>query len=51
MRDLYQLLLEKEQEITRVRQEIAALRSILPLLVDDDDSPAETPLRAAANRE
>ncbi len=50
MRDLYQLLLEKEQEITRVRQEIAALRSIIPLLVDDDDNPAE-PLRAAVNQE
>jgi predicted dithiol-disulfide oxidoreductase (DUF899 family) len=51
MRDLYQLLLEKEQEITRVRQEIAALRSIIPLLLDDDDNPAEKALRAAANHE
>ena len=51
MRDLHQLLHEKEQEITRVRQEIAALRSIIPLLMEEDDNPAETPLRAAANRE
>jgi len=51
MRDLHQLLFEKEQEMTRVRQEIAALRSIIPLLMDEDDNPAETPLGAAASHE
>ena len=34
MRDIYQVLREKELEIIRVRQEIEALRSILPLLSD-----------------
>jgi hypothetical protein len=37
MRDVYQLLREKEAEIARVRQEIEALRSSIPLLVDDED--------------
>lgn len=36
MRDVYQLLREKEAEIARVRQEIEALRCSLPLLVDDE---------------
>lgn len=43
MRDIHQLLREKELEIIRVRQEIEALRAIIPLLEDDDDStPAAT---------
>lgn len=51
MRDVGQVIREKELEIFRVRQEIEALRSILPLLADeDDDVPVETamhsPLRA-----
>jgi hypothetical protein len=55
MRDLHQLLREKELEITRVRQEIEALRSIIPLLADDDETnsattPLYSPLRAV-NRE
>lgn len=55
MRDIHQLLREKELEIIRVRQEIEALRSIIPLLADDeDDTPTTTPLYAplrAVNRE
>ena len=55
MRDIYQVLREKELEIIRVRQEIEALRSILPLLTDEDDvTPSAPPLYAplrAANRE
>lgn len=44
MRDVYQLLREKESEIARVRQEIEALRCSIPLLLDDQDiDPAETP--------
>jgi hypothetical protein len=56
MRDVNEVIREKEVEITRVRHEIAALRSILPLLadqMDDDvpvDAPAYKPLRAI-NRE
>ncbi|MGC2196698.1 MAG: hypothetical protein WA628_18640 [Terriglobales bacterium] len=55
MRDIYQLLREKELEIVRVRQEIEALRSIIPLLADEEDgtlatTPVYAPLRAV-NRE
>jgi len=56
MRDVYQVIQEKELEIVKVQQEINALRAVLPLLVeekDDDrplDGPSSQPLRAA-NRE
>jgi hypothetical protein len=46
MRDVYQVIYEKELEIVQVRQEIDALRSILPLLTDDeedDDVPVDGP--------
>jgi len=44
MRDVNEVLREKEVEITRVRHEIAALRSILPLLADEvDDVPVDAP--------
>jgi len=46
MLDVYQVIQEKELEIVRVRQEIDALRSILPLLTDeeDDDTPVDGPV-------
>jgi hypothetical protein len=46
MRDVYQVIQEKELEILRVRQEIDALRSILPLLTDeeDDETPVDGPV-------
>jgi hypothetical protein len=52
MRDVGQVIREKELEIVRVRQEIEALRSILPLLMEEDDdvpvdAPVRLPLRAA----
>ena len=56
MRDVRQILREKELEIVRVRQEIEALRTILPLLADDDANvtssaaPLYSPIRAV-NRE
>ena len=45
MRDLFEVLREKELQIVRVRQEIEALQSIIPLLADDPDEPdpASTP--------
>lgn len=51
MRDVYQLLREKEAEMARVRREIEALRSSIPLLSDDEDADREqfagyAPLRA-----
>jgi hypothetical protein len=52
MRNVNQVIREKELEIVRVRQEIEALRSILPLLADDDDVPVDglvhAPLRAVS---
>jgi len=54
MRNVNQVIREKELEIVRVRQEIEALRSILPLLMDDDDDvppvggPVHAPLRAVS---
>ena len=47
MRDVYQVIHEKELEIVKVRHEIDALRSILPLLTDDeedDDVPVDGPV-------
>jgi len=38
MRDVYQVIHQKELDILRVRQEIEALRASLPLLADDDDA-------------
>ena len=46
MRDLYQVLREKEQEIIRVRQEIEALRAIIPLLAEEGDEDSAPPLYA-----
>lgn len=37
MRDFYQVLREKELEVIRVREEIEALRSIIPLLEEEGD--------------
>jgi hypothetical protein len=44
MRDIYLVLREKELEVVRVRQEIDALRAIIPLLADDDEEPPATPI-------
>ena len=46
MRDVYPVIHEKDLEIMKVRQEVDALRSILPLLTDeeDDDVPVDGPV-------
>jgi hypothetical protein len=44
MKDIYQILREKEQAIARVRMEVEALRVCLPLLVE---SNSETSIAAA----
>jgi hypothetical protein len=50
MRDLYQVLREKELDVVRVREEIDLLRAVIPLLSDEDDllseHPLYTPIRA-----
>jgi len=37
MRDLYQVLRQKELDLERTRKEIEALRSVIPLLSDELD--------------
>lgn len=39
MRDIYELLREKEIALARVRQEVEALRLACPLLLDETDMP------------
>ena len=38
MKDVYQVLREKELDVTRVRKEVAALRFAIPLLAEGADS-------------
>jgi len=38
MKDICYVLLKKEQDILRVRQEIEALRLVIPLLADEQPS-------------
>lgn len=45
MRDVYEVLREKEIALTRLRQEVAALRFATSLLADDDSRPALTAQR------
>jgi hypothetical protein len=52
MRDIYQVLREKETEMVRLRNEVDVLRAVIPLLTDDEDDllsehPLYTPLQAA----
>jgi hypothetical protein len=53
MRDFYQVLREKELAVIQVREQIEALRSIIPLLEEDEDEnpPASPvyPLQAVTN--
>lgn len=54
MRDFFQVLRQKEADIERVRREINALRSVLPLLADDADGieyDTEAPLSESEFRE
>ena len=44
MRDFFQVLREKELEIIRVREEIEALRCIIPLLEDGDEVAKPSPV-------
>jgi hypothetical protein len=46
VRDPYAVLLQKEEDVRRLRREIDALRSVLPLL--SDESGADRPDFAAA---
>jgi hypothetical protein len=46
MKDPAELLHQKEQEIQRVKKEIAALKLAAPLLEDDESEPAPREKRA-----
>ena len=49
MKDLYQVLRQKELDLERIRQEIEALRFVTPLLSEDAEADKNPrPLRAAA---
>lgn len=37
MKDLYQVLSQKERDIERVRRELESLRFVIPLLAEDAD--------------
>jgi hypothetical protein len=52
VKDPYKVLRGKEQDVERVRKEIQALRTVIPLLVDDQHSADNVmrELREAASR-
>ena len=41
MRNIYEVLRQKEQEIRRLEKEIEALRVVLPMLAEDADVPRQ----------
>jgi hypothetical protein len=43
MKNIYQLLREKEERIPQLTKEVEALRTVAPLLADQSD-PAEEPI-------
>jgi hypothetical protein len=44
MRDIYQVLYRKEQQLERLRKEVEVLKTVIPLLRDDTE-----PMMPAAN--
>lgn len=42
MRNVYEVLMEKESELQRVRQEVEALRLAVQLLIESEESPADS---------
>jgi hypothetical protein len=49
MKDPYALLLQKENELQRLRREIEALRAVLPLLAEDSTTAFDPSPTAGAN--
>lgn len=41
MRNVYEVLMEKESDLQRVRQEVEALRLAARLLIESEESPAD----------
>lgn len=50
MKDLYAVLLQKEKEVQRVRQEVEALRNVLPLLAENPSELAAAPQATKSNK-
>ena len=50
MRDIYQVLREKELAVARVRQEVEALRFCLPMLTEGDAATSAPGSAATSNR-
>lgn len=50
MKDIYQVLREKELAIARVRQEVEALRFCVPMLADDDATVNASPRTAPSSK-
>ena len=48
MRDLYQVLRQKELDLERTRKEIEALRSVIPLLAEEMERDKSRPTLAQA---
>ena len=42
MRDLYQVLHEKQMEVLRLRKETAALRLVLSMIEDEEEAQADS---------
>ncbi|HEY6766498.1 MAG TPA: hypothetical protein VI386_17200 [Candidatus Sulfotelmatobacter sp.] len=51
MKNVYEVLRQKEMELTRLEQEVEALRLVAPLLSEEKEMPADLvkPLAAAVN--
>lgn len=56
MKDLYAVLIEKEQQVQRLRKEVEALRNVVPLLADEAEpakpvpSPNKWPIEVTGGR-
>jgi hypothetical protein len=50
MRDLYQVLRQKELDLERTRKEIEALRSVIPLLSEEERGDKGRPSLSAATQ-
>ena len=50
MKDIDEVLRQKEQEIRVVEREVEALRIAAPLLTDEDENEASTKIRPQAER-
>ena len=44
--DVYELLQQKESELSRLNKEVESLRLVLPLLLEESDSPGNNELRS-----